>query len=459
MDVSKNQQRYKHYTCLCFSVMGQRRFRVSMGVLIASPEAGDASINIIPQMKKHSAISGEPATSFVSTIPERNATNQTALMGVSNYNSTNSMNKNAYRHTVLMENNVFDKMCNSTINDTCQFPYYRSNRSDSKCSDAVLVKDVGVSCMLLKQNTFEIQLPQTKTLIKHLKKEYNDLTDIANRITTYTKDILSHLPKKSQRKHQLLKNLAASKHAIASQYVDSKGNLCLKLRLFSNAETQCMTEQVVKDFDNTLCKSKYITKELHSKNCNYYNYFVTNLNKNKSFMHMYVAKTRILDKGHPTLEERNMKSKYEHDTSIQRRNVETNTPNSTSTSISSICNHLMMRKKKTSKELLTPKLKKRDDIHKHGIVERFSDDKHYTNQLKLKNHSPVTFTNWKEISKSKQSKHKTLSIFPYESQQMANAKNKIKQGEFINYSTVNNISNTKFHTVNIRIVKKSKKNV
>ncbi|XP_043587250.1 uncharacterized protein LOC122569760 isoform X2 [Bombus pyrosoma] len=432
MDVSKNQQRYKHYTCLCFSVKGQKRFRVSMGVLIASPEAGDASINIIPQMKKHSAISGEPTTSFVSTIPERNATNQTALMGVSNYSSTNSMNKDACRHTVLMENNVFDKMCNSTINDSCQFPYYRSNRSDSKCPDAVLVKDVGVSCMLLNHNTFEIQLPQTKTLIKHLKKEYNDLTDIANRITTYTKDILSHLPKKNQRKHQLLKNLAASKHAIASQYVDSKGNLCLKLRLFSNAETQCMTEQVIKDFDNTLCKSKYITKELHSKN----------------------SKTQILDKDHLTLEERNMKSKYEQDTSIQRRNAETNIPNSTSSSISSTYNHLMMRKKKTSKESLTPKLKKRDDIHKHGMVEKFSDDKHYTNQLKLKNHSPVPFTNWKEISKSKQSKNKTLSIFSYESQQMANAKNKIKQGECINYNTVSNISNTKFHTVNIRIVKK-----
>lgn len=87
---------------------------------------------------------------------------------------------------------------------------YRSNTSDSKCPDAVLVKDVGVSCMLLKQNTFEIQLPQTKTLIKHLKKEYNDLTDIANRITTYTKDILSHLPKKNQRKHQLLKSLVCN---------------------------------------------------------------------------------------------------------------------------------------------------------------------------------------------------------------------------------------------------------
>lgn len=179
-----------------------------------------------------------------------------------------------------------------------------------------------------------------------------------------------------------------------------------------------MTEQVVKDFDNTLCKSKYITKELHSKNCNYYNHFVTNLNKNKSYMHMYVAKTQILDKGHLTLEERNMKSKYEQDTSIQRRNAKTNTRNLTSSSISSINNHLMKRKKKTSKESLTPKLKKCDEVHKHGIVEKFSDDKLYTNQLKLKNYSPVTFTNWKEISKLKQSKNKTLSIFSYESQQM-----------------------------------------
>lgn len=133
---------------------------------------------------------------------------------------------------------------------------------------------------------------------------------------------------------------------------------------------------------------------------------------------MYIAKTQILDKGHLTLEERNMKLKYEQDTSIQRRNAETNTPNSTSSSISSIYNHLMMRKKKPSKESLTPKLKKCDDIHKHGMVEKFSDDKYYTNQLKLKNHSPVPFTNWKEISKSKQSKNKTLPIFSYESQQM-----------------------------------------
>ena len=52
-----------------------------------------------------------------------------------------------------------------------------------------------------------MDLPETKTLVKHLKKEYNDLTSITNKITTYTKDILSHLSKKNQRKHPLLKDL------------------------------------------------------------------------------------------------------------------------------------------------------------------------------------------------------------------------------------------------------------
>lgn len=63
--------------------------------------------------------------------------------------------------------------------------------------------------------------------------------------------------------------------------MDTKGNLCLKLRLFSNAETQCTAQQVVKDSDNILCKDKYLTKESHSKNCKYYNYLISNLTKTK----------------------------------------------------------------------------------------------------------------------------------------------------------------------------------
>ena len=96
-----------------------------MGVLIAPPEAGDASINIIPQMKKYSAIPGKSSKSLVPAVSERNVTNQSALMIASNYDSTNNINKDAYRHTVLMDDNMFDKMSNSTIHNSCQFPYYR----------------------------------------------------------------------------------------------------------------------------------------------------------------------------------------------------------------------------------------------------------------------------------------------------------------------------------------------
>ncbi|KOX68851.1 Non-homologous end-joining factor 1 [Melipona quadrifasciata] len=368
-----------------------------MGVLIAPPEAGDASINIIPQMKKYPAIPGKSSKSLVPAMSEKNVTNRSALMTASNYDSTNNINKDAHRHTVLMDDNMFDKMSSSTIHDSCQFPYYRSNKND-KCTDAVLVKDIGVSCKLLNQNTSKMSLPETRILVKHLKKEYNDLTSITNKITAYTKDILSHLSKKNQRKHPLLKDLIASKHAIASQYVDTKGNLCLKLRLFSNAETQCTAQQVVKNSDNILCKGKYVTKESQSKN----------------------SKNQIYDKNDIKREDNNnIKSKHEKDiqTLIDQRNVETNTPNSTSSSISSIYNYLTMRRKKTSNESLNTTYVTFNDVHKNNKLRKINDNKDCVNQLKFKRHCPAIFTNWKEISNSKQSKNKSLSTFSTEAQQ------------------------------------------
>lgn len=94
-----------------------------MGVLIA-PKTGDASIKIIPQMKKHTTISDESSKSFISTISERHAIKQNALIIESNYNSINSMNKDSHNHSVT-ENTISDEMSNSTIHDSCQFPYYR----------------------------------------------------------------------------------------------------------------------------------------------------------------------------------------------------------------------------------------------------------------------------------------------------------------------------------------------
>ena len=220
----------------------------------------------------------------------------------------------------------------------------------------------------------------------------------------------------------------ASKHAIASQYVDTKGNLCLKLRLFSNAETQCTAQQVVEDSDNILCKGKYVTKESHSENCKYYNYLIPNLNKNKNLfnlikitcIYVYIAKNQILDKNDAKREDNsNIISKHEKDnqTLINKKNAETNTPNSTSSSISSIYNYLTMRRKKTSNESLNTKYVTFNDVHKNNKLRKINNNKDCVNQLEFKRHCPAIFTNWKEISNSKQSKNKSLSTFSTEAQQ------------------------------------------
>lgn len=79
---------------------------------------------------------------------------------------------------------------------------------------------------------------------------------------------------------------------MASQYIDTEGNLCLKLRLFSNAETQCITQQDVKNFNSILCKDGYNIKKLYSKHCNYYIYIyiyiLHNIQKNKIIFFNYI---------------------------------------------------------------------------------------------------------------------------------------------------------------------------
>ncbi|XP_076763826.1 uncharacterized protein LOC143431156 isoform X2 [Xylocopa sonorina] len=383
-------------------------------------------------MKKHTIISNDPSKSFISTISEITATNnQSALVSTSKHKFTDSIDKDLHKCTVSVKNSVLNEMSRSTVYDNCQFPYYRSNRNNSNYPDAVLVKDVGVSCMLLNPNVSKLSIPETKTLVEHLKKEYNDLSDITNKITAYTKDILTHLSEKNQRKRQLLTNLIASKHAIASQYVDSKGNLCLKLRLVSNAETQCAVRQAVKNIESTLLKDKYGTMEQRSK-----------------------RKSQI------TTRDRNMISTNE--THIQaipsQEHAEMNTSNSTLPSTSSIYNYLTMRRKKPPSESVKCKLTNFGNTRKHENPKRFNDDK--SSKDYSKKTDSVIFTNWKEISKlSKSKKKNNICVTSNEPQRMVNTKSKSLREGYINYNMVNDIPDTKFHTVNIRITKRNKKHV
>jgi len=71
------------------------------------------------------------------------------------------------------------------------------------------VKDVGVSCSLLNENIINSNIISEVEdyLIRQLKLEYNELSNITKKINACTKDILNHLAIKSKKKDQTPKKL------------------------------------------------------------------------------------------------------------------------------------------------------------------------------------------------------------------------------------------------------------
>ncbi|XP_076646166.1 uncharacterized protein LOC143355319 [Halictus rubicundus] len=383
-----------------------------MGALIASPEAGDSLVNVTPQMKKYSAITDDHSKSFISTMSERDNVLHRSLIRSTNFNSVNGVNKREYEEALLMHNYACDKISNSTLREDCQFPYYRCSKYYSQCSDTVLVKDVGVSCTLLNQYSPDVPDSEAKNyLVKQLKREYNDLSNITNKITAYTKDILNHLSKKHQKNHGLVQNLVTSKHAIASQYVDSKGNLCLKLRLSSNTETQCSKHQIAEKPNNTAIEDKNVVEELN---------------------HEYSRKQIVDDTKH----------EKEVQTIFIGEKAATSTSSFLSQKTSSIYNYLTTRKKRSSNEMLKSSL--------------ISSYKNNNCKEHFKRSNPVVFTNWKEISKSRRLKNNVPPTTYNKSHETIEIKGTSTQSRSLN-SRIHNILNTRFHTINIRIIKHTKK--
>lgn len=75
----------------------------------------------------------------------------------------------------------------------------------------------------------------------------------------------------------------------------------------------------------------------------------------------------------------------------------------------------MVRKQKSSNELLNCRLLKLGNTQKQRDFRSFSDNNDHKDHLKRC--SPIIFTNWKEISQLKKCRNKTLSITSTEAQQ------------------------------------------
>lgn len=108
-----------------------------------------------------------------------------------------------------------------------------------------------------------------------------------------------------------------------------------------------------------------------------------------------------------TICEENLKSKHEKEvqTIYSEENVRTSTSNSLSCSTSSIYNYLMMSKRKSSNEMLKSTFTKFDDTEKYRS---YGSNKNYKEHLKRC--SPMIFTNWREISRSKRCNNKAIII-------------------------------------------------
>lgn len=93
--------------------------------------------------------------------------------------------------------------------------HYRSNKTNG-FQDAILVKDVGVSCNLLNNAIdSDISISEVESyLVRQLKLEYNELSSITRKINAYTKDILNTLASRYRRKDQILQKLVKNSDLI-----------------------------------------------------------------------------------------------------------------------------------------------------------------------------------------------------------------------------------------------------
>ncbi|KAL2729657.1 uncharacterized protein V1478_005947 [Vespula squamosa] len=129
------------------------------------------------------------------------------------------------------------------------FPYYRSYKNGGRSQDAVLVKDIGISCTLLNEKMLSYNFSKDTIvesyLVKCLKTEYNDLTEITKKISSYTNDIIRNLILRDRKKKEQIKSC---NHKVLTE--EETKESYLKLRLKSDAEVRCLYRKDLFDPSN-----------------------------------------------------------------------------------------------------------------------------------------------------------------------------------------------------------------
>ncbi|XP_025073471.1 uncharacterized protein LOC112552451 [Pogonomyrmex barbatus] len=388
MDRSENTwQTYKYGTCLCFSGMGRRKFRISVCAISASPEAGDAP-GIMSARRKYSAISGSEdfKNAFLSRQDKNPIARYASTVLLDSINVTKDYVPDEFAvvqdDTIRKSSNIENEV------DYCGFSYYRTNKSDG-FQDAVLVKDVGITCNLLNKNAIEpdISISGVESyLVRQLKLEYNELSSITRKLNAYTKDILCNLASKCKRREQVRENLhVASKHVMASQCTDEAGNPNLKLRFRNDIKKKCGSLDV--DLNSI---KKEIVKEKNMVIC------ITIIKSFNIFSIYFINKNFFA-------EDSNMGKRMDFDKAFAKVFLE----------LSSKCsgvllrNYLMTKREKVFSNTSNACLHKPEHFSpSNRLCKNYRTDKSreffYTNE-----YNPLVFTNWREVSKRRNYKSKS----------------------------------------------------
>ncbi|KAK2576616.1 hypothetical protein KPH14_005283 [Odynerus spinipes] len=254
--------------------------------------------------------------------------------------------------------------------ESCGFPYYRSYRNGGRCQDAVLVKDIGVSCTFLDEefssNDSSKDSSMESYLVRCLKTEYNDLSEITKKISSYTSDIIRNLILRDRKREEI-----RSKRAV-TQHENDRDKTCLKMRL--KDEVRCLYR---KDISNNVGSSEVSIDEC------------------KNFFHGVTEMSRTTTKGIS----KNRKSLQEFSNCGRSY--------SSSDSSSIVYDYLMMGNRQTCRR----KRRETAKLIDCGAYRRFyrEFDKIQNNKENIETPKQITLTNWQEISRAKLRTNKSTS--------------------------------------------------
>ncbi|XP_034949804.1 uncharacterized protein [Chelonus insularis] len=232
------------------------------------------------------------------------------------------------RFEIVTEKNNCNKLINLSTPwaENYGYPFHLS----IKCYDSVLVKDIGITCDLwkLEEEKINREDSEEKLIIPEQKKSNSLITQKLNAYTRNFFDIISmKITKILNQSEQVENDDRLNKIVVATEYIDSEGRPCLRLRL------KCIRKQSEESIKTSITPKKNKTETQNRSKSKLKIFFLeiqTN-NKRKSSLSSIpsllnnLTKSKHLKKEikitHESINENNFNSYDDNETKLPRNRI------------------------------------------------------------------------------------------------------------------------------------------